>query len=77
MSPPATSFLAHAKETRKKRWKTRVNTAPQAAIQMQGTEDDPENLEQFPQDALGSVGLKVGAPPVSEDWAYHSARNAF
>ena len=36
---------------------------------MQGTEDDFEHLERFQQDALGSVGLKVGAPPVSVDWA--------
>ena len=35
---------------------------------MQATQDDLENLEKFQQEALGSVGLKVGAPPVSVDW---------
>ena len=69
VSPPGTSFLAQAKGTTKTIWKTRVKTAIQAAILMQGTEDDLENLEEFQQDALGSVGLQVGAPPVSVDWA--------
>ena len=67
--PTGTSLLAQAQATTKKRWKTKVKTAIQAAILMQGTEDDLENLEQFQQDALGSVGFKAGAPPVSIDWA--------
>ena len=70
VSPTGTSLLAQAKATTKKRWKTKVKTAIQAAIPMQGTDDDLENLEKFQQDALGSVGLKVGAPPVRVDWAW-------
>ena len=69
VSPTGTSFLAQAKAATKNIWETRDKTAIQSAILMQGTEDDFENLEQFKQDSLGSVGLKVGAPPVSVDWA--------
>ena len=69
MSPTATSFLVQAKGTIKKQMKTRVKTAAQAAILMQGTQDDLDKVEKFQHDALGTVGLKVVAPPVSEDWA--------
>ena len=41
-----------AKEAIKKTWKTRVNIATQAAIQMQAAEDDLDNFEKFQQDAL-------------------------
>ena len=44
---------------------------------MQGAEDDFENLEKFQQDALGSVGLKVGAPPASVDWACPQRQKCF
>ena len=77
VSPTGTSLLAQAKATTKKRWKTKVKTAIQAAIPMQGTEDDLENLEKFQQDALGSVGLKVGAPRVSVDWACLHCQKCF
>ena len=44
---------------------------------MQGTEGYFEHFEQFQQDALGSVGLKVGAPPVSVDWACPQCQTCF
>ena len=69
VSPSGITLLAQAKATTKKRWETKVKTVIEAAILMQGTEDDVEILEQFKQEALSSVGLKVGAPPVSVDWA--------
>ena len=64
VSPTEPNLLVQAKEVTKTKWKTRVKTATQAAIQMQATEDDFENLEKFQQYAFGSVGLNVGAPPI-------------
>ena len=63
-SPTAVGMLQQAGQVIKQRWKTRVKTATQAAIQMQATEDDFENLAKFQQYAFGSVGLNVGAPPI-------------
>ena len=77
VSPTGTTLLAQAKATTKKRWKTRVKTVMEAAILMQGTEDDFENLEKLQQEALGSVGLKVGAPPVSVDLACPQCQKCF
>ena len=68
VSPSGSTILAPAKATTKQIWRTRVKTAIEAAILMQATDEDLENLEKFQQEALGSVGLKVGAPPVSVDW---------
>ena len=70
VSPSGTALLAQAKATTTKRWKTIVKTAIEAAIIMQGTEDEFENLEKLKQEVLGSVGLQVGAPLVSVDWAH-------
>ena len=67
VSPSGITLLAQAKATTKKTWKTRIKTAIEAAILMQGPEDDLEHFEKFQQEALGSVGLKVGAPPISVD----------
>ena len=44
---------------------------------MQGTQDDLGNHEQIQQEALGSVGLKNGAPPVSADWACPQCQKCF
>ena len=59
------------------KWKTRVKTAVQAAFFMQATEDDLAQLERFQQDALGSIGLKVGFPLVQEDWARPQCQKCF
>ena len=77
VSPSGTTILAQAKATTQNIWKTRVKTATEAAILMQATDDDLEKLEKFQQEALGSVGLKVGAPPVSVDWACPQCRKCF
>ena len=77
VSPTGASFLAQAKGTTNKICKTRVKTAIQAVILMQGTEDDLENFEKFKQNALGLVGLRVGAPLVSVDWACPQCQTCF
>ena len=61
----------------KKRWKTNVKTAAQAAVLMQATEDDLAQLEIIQQDALGSIGLKVGFIVVQEDWACPQCQTCF
>ena len=76
-SPTVINLLRQAKDATNKRWKTRVKTATQAAIQMQAAADDLENPEKFQQDAPGSVGLKVGSPFVKEDWACPQCQTCF
>ena len=44
---------------------------------MQATQDDIAELEKFQQDAFGSIGLKVGHPPIQEDWAYPECSSSF
>ena len=67
--PKAIQMIGQAKGATSKIWKARIKTADAAAVLMQGTHDDLENLEQIQQAALGSVGLKVSTPPTKVDWA--------
>ena len=69
VTPTDIQMIAQAKDTTKKRWKVRIKTAGAAAMLMQDTQDDLENIQTFQQAALLSAGLKVGAPPVKVDWA--------
>ena len=62
LTPTAIQIIAQAKDTTKKRWRVRIKTAEAAAMLMQDTQDDFENLEKFQQADLVSVGLTVGAP---------------
>ena len=55
----------------------RIKTAEAAAMLMQDTQDDLENLEKIQQAALVSVGLKVAAPPVKVDWACPQCQKCF
>ena len=77
VTPTGMQMIAQAKETTQKRWKARIKTAAAAAVLIQGTQDDLENLEKFQQAALVSVGLKVGAPPVKVDWACPQCQKCF
>ena len=61
--PTPIQLVAQAKETTKNIWKTRIKIADAAAILMQDTKDDLENLEKFQQAAFVSIGLTVGASP--------------
>ena len=63
VTPTDIQMIAQAKDTTKKRWKVRIKTAGAAAMLMQDTQDDLENLEQIQQAAMLSVGFKVCAPP--------------
>ena len=62
VTPTPGQMIVQAKDTTKKRWRVRLKTAQAAAMLMQDTQDDLENLEEFQQSAFVSVGLKVGAP---------------
>ena len=77
MTPEAIQMISHAKDATKKRWTSRIKTAGAAAVLMQGTQDDFENLEQIQQAALGSVGLKVGAPPTKVDLSCPQCQKCF
>ena len=70
-------LVAQAKETTKKRWKTRIKIAEAAAVLMQDTKDDLANLEKFQQAAFVSIGLTVGAPPPQLDWACPTCQKCF
>ena len=61
VTPTEIQMIAQAKDTTKKRWRVRIKTAGAAAMLMQDTQDDLENIENIQQAALLSVGLKVGA----------------
>ena len=67
VTPTPIQMIVQAKDTTKKIWRVRIKTAEAAAMLMQDTQDDFENLEKFQQSAFVSVGLKVGAPPVIAD----------
>ena len=45
VTPTGTKMLVQAKETTKERWKAIIKIATGAAVLMQGTQDDLENLE--------------------------------
>ena len=61
-APTTTNVLSWSKETTKNIRKARIKTATADAIFMQGTQDVLENFKHFQQEALGSVGLRIGAP---------------
>ena len=77
VTPRPSQMIVQAKDTTKKRWMVRLKTAQAAAMLMQDTQDDLENLEKFQQSAFVSVGLKVGAPPVKADWACPQCQKCF
>ena len=52
VTPTLRQLLAQAKDTSKKRWKVRLKIAQAAAMLMQDTQDDFENIEQFQQSDL-------------------------
>ena len=54
VTPTPSQMIVQAKDTTKKRWRVRLKTAPAAAMLMQDTQDDLENLKKFQQSALGS-----------------------
>ena len=58
-------------------WKFMIKIAAQATILLQATEEDLAQFERFQQDALGSIGLKVGLPPIQKDWACPSCQKRF
>ena len=77
VTPEVIQMISQAKNTTKKRWKARIKTAGAAAMLIQGTQDDLENIEHFQQAALGSVGVKVGAPPPKVDGACPQCQQCF
>ena len=77
MTPEAIQMISQAKNTTTKRWKGRIKTAGAAAMLMQGIQDDLENIETNQQAALGSVRLKVRAPPPKVDWACPQCQTNF
>ena len=63
VTPTPIQMIVQAKDTTKKRWRVRLKTAQAAAMLMQDTQDDLENLERFQQSAFVSVGLKSWSAP--------------
>ena len=53
VTPKGIQMIAQAKDATNKIWKVRIKTAAVAAMLMQGTQDDSENLE----NPAGGFGL--------------------